>query len=276
MPELPEVETIVRGLRKQLVGRKLEQVEIRRPEILRGVKGPLFRELKGAMVRDIRRRGKHILIHLSNGWSLVIHLKMTGRLNWMKEDACVEKHTHAIFHLSDCPFQVHFCDTRRFGFLMASRTECLGQMPPLRDLGPEPLEIDQPDFVTQLSRRTGRIKSLLLNQHFLAGIGNIYADESLWDARIHPHTPAHRISPVKARRLHHSIRNILEQAIEHGGSSIDTYRNSDNLPGRHQFHLNAYGRQGEPCRRCGSRIRRIVTGGRSSFFCPRCQRESRA
>ena len=275
MPELPEVETIVRGLRRKALGKKINRVTLLMPQILRCSDKDFVRTIRGKKIKGINRRGKYILIELAGGWSLVIHLKMTGQLKWTPQDQKPQKHTHVVFHLAQCPFRLHYCDIRRFGYILLLKTKCMYEVPPLRDLGPEPLEIEESEFVELLRNRKGRIKSLLLNQSFLAGLGNIYADESLWRARIHPLNQADRISLLKARRLHASIQAILREAIANKGSSVDDYRDVEGRKGKHQFYLRVYGRQGEPCYHCESKIRRIVIASRSSHFCPRCQRKSR-
>ena len=275
MPELPEVETIVRGLREKITGKRIQDVQLLMPEIVRCDTDHFFGNLKGQIIKTVNRRGKFIIFELSNGWSLLVHLKMTGQFTWMHPTQEPQKHTHTILHLSACRYQLHYCDIRRFGYMTLVKTECAHDLPPLKDLGPEPLEISESDFIERLSRRKGRIKSLLLNQHFLAGLGNIYADESLWRSRIHPVTRGEFISTRKARQLYEAIQTILTEAIQNKGTSVDNYRNTEGLPGEHQFHLKAYGRQGQPCFHCGSVIRRMVIGGRSSFFCPNCQRKRR-
>lgn len=275
MPELPEVETIVRELRKQAIGEKIDRVMLRMPQILRCPKDEFTKYIEGRIIRKVNRRGKFIILELSQGWSLVIHLKMTGQLSWIPRTQKPQKHTHVVFHFTQSPFQLRYCDIRRFGYLLLLKTDCMQNVLPFRDLGPEPLEIEESTFVELFSKRKGRIKSLLLNQNFLAGLGNIYADESLWRARIHPSIQANRISTRKRRRLHVAMRAVLTEAIAHKGSSVDNFRDTSGRPGQHQFYLRAYGREGKPCFNCGGAIRRIVIGGRSSFFCPRCQRKPR-
>lgn len=275
MPELPEVETIVRGLRNKVAGKRIKDVVLLQSEILRCSRDDFFACLEGQTIKRINRRGKFIIFELTNGWSLLVHLKMTGQFKWTHRTQAPRKHTHAILHLSSCPFQLHYCDIRRFGYMMLLKTESAHDLMPLKDLGPEPLEISESDFIERLARRRGRIKSLLLNQRFVAGLGNIYADESLWRARIHPLSSTGALSRRKGRQLHRAIQDVLTEAIAHKGASVDNYRDAEGLPGEHQFHLKAYGREGQPCFHCRARIRRIVFGGRSSFFCPRCQRQPR-
>jgi formamidopyrimidine-DNA glycosylase len=275
MPELPEVETIVRGLRDKVLNKRIEDVQLFKPQILRCDPKDFHNCLKDQTITGITRRGKFIIFELSNGWSLLVHLKMTGQFKWTHQKKVLQKHTHAIIHLSTCSKQLHYCDIRRFGYMMLLQTACRHETPPLKDLGPEPLDISESAFVELAAQRRGRLKSLLLNQGFLAGLGNIYADESLWKARIHPLTLTEALGTRKLRQLHRSIQAVLSEAIDHKGSSVDNYRDTEGLPGEHQFHLKAYGRQGQPCFHCGSKIRRIVFGGRSSFFCPRCQRQLR-
>ncbi|MFQ6092456.1 MAG: bifunctional DNA-formamidopyrimidine glycosylase/DNA-(apurinic or apyrimidinic site) lyase [bacterium] len=272
MPELPEVETIVRGLRHKVVGQRIGGVSLRLPKILRCDQGEFVRRVPGRTIRDVRRRGKLIIIELSGGWSLLVHLKMTGQLVWTPQAQPPQRHTHLVFRFRNCPFQLRYCDQRQFGYLLLLETARLSDLPPLRDLGPEPLEIGESEFVELLVSRTRRIKPLLLDQSFVAGLGNIYADESLWRARAHPLTRANRISLRKGRELLRAVQSVLTAAIEHRGSSVDTYRDAVGQPGQFQSRLQVYGREGRSCPRCGRRIRRLVISGRSSFFCPRCQR----
>ncbi|MBI1987342.1 MAG: bifunctional DNA-formamidopyrimidine glycosylase/DNA-(apurinic or apyrimidinic site) lyase [Nitrospinae bacterium] len=271
MPELPEVETIVRGLRKGLIGRTIREVIVRRPDLV-GDACAFASRLRGSPIQEVHRRGKFILLRLGES-SLLIHLGMTGRLLLYPGEGPIDRHTHLIFVL-DRGGQLRYHDPRRFGRLHLVETREEGSLPCLQRLGPEPLG---PDFTPQeLAHRvasSGRsIKDLLLDQRQVAGIGNIYASEILYRARLHPALKANGLSPLQARKLHRAIQEVLSLAIDHRGTSISDYLDASGEPGGFQALLRVYGREGHPCRRCRGPIARIVQGQRSTFFCPKCQR----
>ncbi|MGH8015016.1 MAG: bifunctional DNA-formamidopyrimidine glycosylase/DNA-(apurinic or apyrimidinic site) lyase [Candidatus Zixiibacteriota bacterium] len=281
MPELPEVETVVRGLKATVRGRTIDSVITNAPasSIVVGASfhGKSFADiLRGKKIQDISRRGKNILINLSDDTTLWTHLKMTGRFLYVSKENPVAKHDLAVFNFKDRAknpnFHLRFNDTRRFGRLRLFRTAEVFHQKGLQELGPEPLEISANDFV-KLFRATSRmIKPALLDQSFLAGIGNIYADESLYRAKIHPRKLTNRISPKKLAELHKQIRKILIKAIKHMGTSVDSYQGVNGQPGSFQKYLNAYDHEGKPCMICGHKIIREVIGSRSAHYCPRCQR----
>jgi len=261
MPELPEVECIVRSLRPWLEGRRLEAIEIRSPLAAAGNPGPLRRVLAGRRVEAVRRRGKFILFDLDEG-VCAIHLRMTGRLLWQGEEG---PYTRAVIRFAHGRLLLD--DTRKFARIYASP-----ELPePVARLGPEPFELPAAEFCARLRARRGRIKPLLLDQRFLAGLGNIYADESLHRARIHPLQPAATLSPRRAERLHSAILAVLEEAIAAGGSSISDYVDAAGRTGGFQLLHRVYGREGQPCPDCGAPVRRIVAAQRGTWFCPRCQ-----
>jgi formamidopyrimidine-DNA glycosylase len=286
MPELPEVETIVRSLQPLVTGRQITGVEFRRPASRNGVRTAIQRILAnpskefrrrvcGAFIESVERYGKNIVFQLrhaakdSGRQFFLVHLGMTGRLTCKRTPQFQSKHTHLVLSLDDPASQwLHYSDIRRFGRLRVTRQlqEELGE------LGPEPLEVSGEEFYRLLKPRRAMLKGLLLNQHFLRGIGNIYADESLFRAGIHPTALAARLSRKRADRLYQGIRETLFQAIERGGSSISDYVDGRGRRGSFQRLHQVYRRTGEPCRRCGSRIRKIVVSSRSTHFCPRCQR----
>lgn len=274
MPELPEVETVVRGLRKRVEGRRIEQVELHQPLILRGDSLRFEHVVPGARIGGLERRGKFIVFHLDTkprdaaSWCLIAHLGMTGQLFCCPPDLPYEKHTHVTFWL-DTGEQMRLRDPRRFGRLEMIPTTQLE--PYFARLGPEPLEVSFPVFAKRLAGRRAPIKSLLLNQGLLRGLGNIYSDEALFAARIHPTTPAYRLGAAALRGLYAAIRRVLRGAIRSEGTSFSDYVTAEGRLGDFQYRLRVYGREGEPCHRCGARIRRIVLSGRSSHFCPRCQ-----
>ena len=269
MPELPEVETIVRDLRRQLPGRRIERVELMERRVLRTAPQRLARSLEGATVNAVERYGKNIVVQVTKGRSLFwwIHLGMTGRLTCERAGAPRRRHTHAVF-LLDSGEELRYTDMRQFGRMAVS-----GEWPSgLQELGPDPLEISQRDFVAALRTRRARVKALLLNQRFLRGVGNIYSDESLFRAGIHPAALGSRISPVRAAALHRALQRVLHEAIHGRGSSVRDYVDGRGEAGRFQFEHRVYGRAGEPCLKCGTRLSRTLVAGRGTTFCCHCQK----
>jgi formamidopyrimidine-DNA glycosylase len=271
MPELPEVETIVNGLRGPLIGRTFTGVRVGWENIVARPAVPEFQQrIRGQQILGIRRRGKYLIFDLSRGDSLIIHLKMTGQLTVRPGDAPADKYGHTVFDLDDgC--QLRFLDTRKFGrvYLVADEGEVVGS------LGPEPLADDftLSDFSALIREREGTLKPLLLNQKFIAGIGNIYADEALFVAGIHPQRKAGTLMGNEIKRLYQAIRQVLRQALADEGTTFDgAYRKVDGGEGGHQENLLVFQRKEQPCPRCGSTIERIVVGGRGTYFCPCCQK----
>ena len=266
MPELPEVETVVRTLGPHLVGRTITRAEFRSRFVTPGDRDALAETLRGRRIESVERRGKFIWMRLDSG-HLAVHLGMTGKLLFNGVEGA---HTHGLFELR---FELNdgllvYNDSRQFG-----RIEFSEAVPRrIAALGPEPLVISPKDFVARLRARSTRVKPLLLNQAFLAGLGNIYVDEALFRASIHPNSSAASISRARAGALHGAINEILRVAIEHGGSSISDYVDADGRRGGFQDLHQVYGREGSPCPRCGTPIRRIVVAQRGTHFCPRCQR----
>jgi formamidopyrimidine-DNA glycosylase len=263
MPELPEVETVVRSL-APLRGRRIVTAEFRCARVLRGADAEtLSSQLEGRLIGPVRRHGKFILISLEGGGYLVVHLGMTGRLLRNAEPG---KHTHAILTLDRGTLL--YDDSRQFGCIEFSQ-----EVPKrVARLGPDALEVAFEDFAAALGRRSTRMKALLLNQVFLRGLGNIYADEALFRAGIHPLAIASRLPRDRARRLYRAMRAVLTEAIEAGGSSISDYVDGDGRRGFFQISHRVYQRTGEPCVKCGTAIRRIAVAQRSSHFCPGCQK----
>lgn len=271
MPELPEVETVVRGLRASLVGRTVVDVEVRwRRTIATPDRGEFIQRLAGQRVTEVGRRGKWVVIALSSGDTLLVHLRMTGQLVLERPPWRDEQYTRVLFSLSDGG-RLRFSDMRKFGRMVLTSDP----HEVLRDLGPEPLADDftAAQFKEMLAPRHGRVKSLLLDQRFLAGLGNIYANEALWRAGVHPLRPADSLAADEAQRLHGAIRSVLQAAIENGGTTLDNggFRQADGESGEFVSQLAAYGREGEPCPRCGAAIERIKVGQRSTYLCPLCQ-----
>jgi formamidopyrimidine-DNA glycosylase len=285
VPELPEVETIAADLRPHLVGRTIVRGELAFPTIVRHPEPELFVDgVAGMRIESVRRRGKYILIGLSpsgaarhlpiNGEELfVVHLGMTGQLRLVDATTPLEKHTHAVFTLDDGR-ELRYRDPRRFGRLLLGTEEALIAAKKLPRLGPEPID---PNFAAdelyrRLRGRRTALKAVLLDQRAIAGVGNIYADESLYRARLRPDRIAGRISKRSAQRLHESLRESLLAAIQNRGSSVDTYRDAWGEIGGQQEKLLVYGRAGEPCFTCGRPLSSIRIAGRTSVFCRHCQR----
>jgi len=262
VPELPEVETVVRSIRP-LVGRRILSAEFRCPRVLRGSDAEhMAAEVAGRRITGVSRYGKFILVHLDRG-HLLIHLGMAGRLLLGGPTA---KHTHAILTLDQGVLLYE--DSRQFGCV-----QYWDDVPArITRLGPEPLEVSFEEFYNRLKGRKTRIKALLLNQTFVRGIGNIYADESLFRAGIHPAALAGRLKKERVRKLYDAVRAVLGEAIAAGGSSISDYVDADGRRGWFQIQHRVYGREGEPCVVCRTRIRRIQVAQRSSHFCPKCQK----
>jgi formamidopyrimidine-DNA glycosylase len=279
MPELPEVETVVRGLAKRITGRTIEWVHLNREDIIHGAAIPLCAALRGRRIRRVQRVGKQILIQPEGPRSLMIHLGMTGRLIAVHPETPIEPHTHLRITFRGCRLELRFYDPRRFGGVWLLDSEhpdevgWIGRRRP--PVGADALQLSLPEFRQRL-RRHRQIKALLLDQESIGGIGNIYCDESLYRAGLHPKTSADRLSPADVRRLHRTIKQVLAEAIAAGGSSVSDYRTADNTTGWFQYQHRVYDHAGEPCRRCGTPIKRLVVAGRGTFICPKCQPLSRA
>jgi formamidopyrimidine-DNA glycosylase len=273
MPELPEVETVVRTLAPHLVGQRIAAIRHLRSDIVEPGDIDLISLLKNRRVTAIQRRGKKILIRLDTPATLCIHLGMTGRLTVEPPTHPIKPHTHLIADLSNLKseisnLQLRFVDPRRFGGIWWL---CNGEADDT-NLGPEPLKVRPEQLLNRLSKTRRAIKTALLDQRILAGIGNIYADESLFHARIHPTTPGNRLTRAQVFRLNRAIKLILRRAINHRGSSLRDYVDADGEEGGFQLLHRVYGRENQPCVRCKTPIQRIVLGGRSTHFCPNCQR----
>ncbi|MGH9488392.1 MAG: bifunctional DNA-formamidopyrimidine glycosylase/DNA-(apurinic or apyrimidinic site) lyase [Terriglobales bacterium] len=275
MPELPEVETVARGLRSQLPGRRLQEVTILCAAIFRGDPASL-EAVRGARVAAVERAGKYLILTLaaSAPWQLMFHLGMTGQLRLQPPGTPPQTHIHARLTFSG-GLDLVFRDPRRFGkialALAPSPASGLPFAPALGiAAGAEPLEISAADFVALFRHRQAPIKSALMNQKLLRGLGNIYADETLFRARLHPR--ARCVSAPRLRRLRLAMQTVLRQAIAAGGSSISDYVNSRGEPGWFHLHHRVYARTGQPCPCCRRSIRRLVLAGRSAHFCPHCQK----
>ena len=274
MPELPEVETVVRGLRPRVEGRHIERLEVRQPLVIRGSLDGFRRALRGARIGRVRRHGKYILLELRSGsnhvqpqvW--VVHLGMTGQFYVCRPKAERLSHTHVVARLSSGE-QLRYRDPRRFGKMLLVAEADLSRY--FAALGPEPLRIPFEKFCQLFAGRSAPVKNLLLNQNRLRGLGNIYAIEALFVARLHPARPAGSLRGAELRRLYQGMRGVLRRAIAEQGTTVADYRNAEGAPGDYQNFLRVYDREGKPCPRCGTAIERIVQAGRSTHFCPQCQ-----
>jgi formamidopyrimidine-DNA glycosylase len=274
MPELPEVETVLQGLRKRALGRRISAVEVGHPGIIVGSPDEFASQLKGRSIATVRRKGKALALELAeaNGGPpcyLLVRLGMTGQFTIVPRHVPVESHTHLRLVLDEEREELRFRDVRRFGRLRCCTGEELEAV--LGHLGPDAQQISEAHFLAGMHGRKGAVKSWLMNQQMLAGLGNIYADEALFQAGIHPLAQPGRVSREKARRLYAAVRKVLHRAVRQGGTTFRDYLDAEGRPGRFWIKLHVYQRTGEPCHRCKSKIRRLVIAGRSSHFCPRCQ-----
>lgn len=272
MPELPEVETIRRTLAQHVLNQTIDDVILRWPGAVRGWEViPFEQGVRGRQILSIDRRGKYLLIHLDEDWTLLAHMRMTGRLNYYEEEREPEKHTHVVFKLSKG--ELHFTDTRKFGRILLVPTEQCTKHPSLCVLGPEPFD---PNFTPKelgqrLKNRSVALKIALLDQKAVAGLGNIYADESLFLARLLPERAANSLKPKELKVLHAAIQKVLQAGIDSRGTSFRDYRDANGEKGSFQRSLQVYGRGGEKCTTCGKILVRKRLGGRTTVFCSHCQ-----
>jgi formamidopyrimidine-DNA glycosylase len=281
MPELPEVETVARGLRQAILGRRILSVTLGKTDFIDDP-AALEQHLPGRRIEAVERYGKFMLLRLSavhgesrassNGdgepASLLVHLGMTGQIASSPAGRPLEKHTHVCLLLDDGR-ELRYTDARRFGRIAYLTNALLADE--LIGFGADPLEVGKEEFAERICIRRARVKALLLDQSVLRGVGNIYADESLWKAKIHPARLGAKLSGKEAEKLRRALQDILQKAIVLRGSSISDFLDVEGEPGEYQRHHRAYGREGKNCYRCKTAIRRAVVAGRSSYFCPRCQ-----
>jgi formamidopyrimidine-DNA glycosylase len=291
MPELPEVETVARGLQATVAGRRILSVTMRKTDFIDDP-AVIERELPGRHIVRIERFGKFMLLKLADrvafdapaaaasettpvqvSEALLVHLGMTGHLAPHYPEQPLAKHTHVTFTLDDGR-ELRYVDARRFGrmaYLSGPSLEA-----ELLRFGADPLHVSAEDFLRRIHASNARIKALLLDQSVLRGVGNIYADESLWRAKIHPAKLGARLTSAELGALRKELRKILMKAIELRGSSISDFVDAGGIPGDYQQHHKVYGREGQACLRCGAKVKRIIVAGRSSHFCPHCQPPPRA
>ncbi|TCJ03633.1 DNA-formamidopyrimidine glycosylase [Cytobacillus praedii] len=273
MPELPEVETVRRTLMELVSNKEIKYVSVFWPKIIKHPEeAAQFQDaLVGQTILDVGRRGKFLILY-TDDYALVSHLRMEGKYGVFKKTEPVDKHTHVIFHFADGT-ELRYKDVRKFGTMHLYKRGQEFNTLPLSQLGPEPFSTDFTieAFASKLSKTKRNIKAVLLDQKVVVGLGNIYVDEALFRSGIHPERAADDLSTNEIVRLHKEISNTLSEAVQKGGSTIRSYVNSQGQIGMFQLELFVYGRKGEECRVCGSTLERIVSGGRGTVFCPKCQ-----
>jgi len=297
MPELPEVETVARDLQRWVAGATIEDATVHWERTIRHPQPPerFEAEIAGATIRNVARRAKTVLLHLDDGRVMTVALRMTGALIVADPGTPPDPYSRVVFGLADGR-ELRYRDVRKFGRIglwpggglrsvgagrgarsrkVAEGTKQYRIGEVFSGHGPEPLGrgFTAERFAERLSRRSAKLKALLLDQSFIAGVGNIYADEALWRSRLHPLRTADTLTPDEVRRLHRTVRQVLREGIENRGASFSDYVGADGEPGANAERLAVYRRTGEPCHRCGRRIERIVIGQRSTHFCPHCQPE---
>ncbi len=277
MPELPEVETVRRALRASLPGLEVLETAVRETRLRRPVRSSSLRLIEGQRFVDVERRAKYLLLWTDAAQALVIHLGMTGRVDlFTARDAPLRPHDHIQWHLGGAAgarLEMRYHDPRRFGLVVRLQGRSLARHPLFARLGPEPLdgEFDGAYLRRRVRRSRRPIKNTIMDAHVVVGVGNIYATEALWRARVNPKIVAGRLGEARCQRLCDEIVAVLRAAIERGGTTLNDYRDPAGNTGYFQVRLHAYGREGRECCRCGGTIRRIVQSGRSTFYCPGCQ-----
>jgi len=276
MPELPEIETIKNQLLKNVLSKKITALEINWSKIIKTDLGEFQKKVVGSKIIDIFRRAKLLIIKLSSDYSLIIHLKLTGQLIYQSEKRKTksQKYIHLIYTFSDGS-QLFHNDFRKFGYVKLIKTQDLEELFQEEKFGPEPLEkkFRLEIFKGLLKRKPqAKIKPLLIDQAFIAGIGNLYSQEACWLAKILPDRKVKTLTNEEIENLYFSLKKILNQAIKYGGSSVDTYLDLSGKPGRYLRYLKVYGREGKKCFRCQAKIEKINLAGRGTNFCPKCQK----
>ncbi len=274
MPEMPEVETIRRTLTGKVEGRKITCIEIGLPRLVKWPTAPEFQAIiTDRTIVTLQRRGKYLLFYLDNDYVMVIHLRMTGRLYYVSPGTVYDRFTHIKFTFDNGDLLL-YADTRTLGTLYLLPQVELWRISGLASMGPEPLsaEFTLDYLIAMLSKRKATIKSVLLNQHLIGGLGNIYVDEALAIAGIDPGRVANSLNGTEAKYLYQAVNQVIADGIAHGGTTFRDYRDGAGQSGSHQYHLNVYGRTNEPCHRCGTAISRKEVAGRGTHYCPNCQK----
>lgn len=273
MPELPEVETVRRGVSEQVLNVPIKRIDVRYSKTINGNVDEFKNILTGQKIIKIDRRGKYLLFRFSNNYTMISHLRMEGKYLVESHTEPIEKHSHVIFELADGR-DLRYNDTRKFGRMQVVKTDDETLLPGIKKLGPEPLSADftVDDFYQRLQKKKKMIKPALLDQTVVAGLGNIYVDEVLWMSKIHPQTPANHLTKTEVRELHDNIIKELKLSIEAQGTTVFTFKTAFNHAGEFQKQLHVYRKTGEPCERCQTPIERIVVGQRGTHICPKEQK----
>lgn len=277
LPEMPEVESIRRDLIGRLVGQQICDIDVALPRLIKWPTATIFQAmLIGSRITDLKRRGKYLLLEMDNKNKLIIHLRMTGRLCYVTNGQEKDAYTRIIFYLDNGDMLV-YADTRTLGTLYTLDESEMWRIAGLANMGPEPLsaEFTVEYLQATLHKSKGKVKSFLLNQKYIGGLGNIYVDEALHLAGIHPACICCNIKPIAIENLHAAINKVIGDGIADGGTTFRDYRNGNGGKGSHQEKLFVYGRTGQACRNCGSLIEKTEIGGRGTHFCPKCQSEDR-
>lgn len=272
MPELPEVETVRRGLNKLITNRKITAIEVRYPGIIVGSVTGFKNQLIGRQLLDVGRRAKYLLFHFDHDLTMISHLRMEGKYQVRSSLGDFDKHVHVIFTLDDGQY-LGYRDVRKFGKMQVVPTDAVLKTKSIAALGPEPLtpEFTPAALAAGLKRRKKNIKATLLDQHVVSGLGNIYVDEVLWMAQINPNEPANNLSEKQLAALYPAINEEIATAIKAGGTTIRSYVDAMGHKGKFQLSLKVYDQEGKPCVRCGQQIQKIKVAGRGTHFCPQCQ-----
>ncbi|GKQ42501.1 formamidopyrimidine-DNA glycosylase [Companilactobacillus sp. RD055328] len=273
MPEMPEVETVRRGLIDLVKNKTISSIEMRYPAIINGDKKEFSDILVGAKIIDIRRRAKFLIFDFDNNYSMLSHLRMEGKYQVRDNVEDFDKHVHIIFKFSDGDM-LGYRDVRKFGRMQLFKTDEIFNSKSLTKLGPEPLstEFTFDNIYPRIIKRKKSIKAVLLDQNVISGLGNIYVDEVLWMSKIHPETIANKLTKADIQNIIKASNEEIKKAIEAGGTTIRSYVDSKGNSGTFQFGLNAYDQEGNPCKRCGTTIEKIKVSGRGTHFCPNCQK----
>ncbi|MCY9806963.1 DNA-formamidopyrimidine glycosylase [Lentilactobacillus senioris] len=272
MPELPEVETVRRGLTQLVKDSQITSVDVLYPKMINVTPEEFNATLQGQTIEQIDRRGKYLLFRISNGYTIISHLRMEGKYDVEPEGETLGKHTHIVFHLADGR-ELRYNDTRKFGRMNLVKTGTEFEVAGLQTIGPEPTAEDLSlDYMLDIFKRGRRqVKPFLLDQSNIAGLGNIYVDEVLWMSKIHPLQPVNEIPEAQIADLRANIIDEIQRAIAGHGTTVHSYSNAYGEAGSFQNYLQVYGRKGEPCLRCGTTIEKIKVAQRGTSFCPYCQ-----